>query len=199
MSSKPVLAVDFDDTLANFAQGMAEAYNAEVKESGGETVTPQDFYIVWKVGVPAHGWNHDRVAADQWIAHYLFSDRALGTPPIDGSVEVIYRLKEKYDIHVVTGRDVEMRQATEQWIEKYFPGVFKGIHFEVLKAVACKQIDAVAIVDDAPPYIAATVSAGIRSICFGDYAWNDESQIPHGAEKARDWYEVERLLMGDEQ
>lgn len=190
--TKPVIAIDFDDTLVTHAEEMVEAYN----RTHDDKVSVHDIHFTQKVGAPKHGWNHDRDAAIKWIFDYLATDEAMATSPIAGAKESLTRLKEHYQLMVVTGRGTEYAQYTQPWIDRFLPGIFEQVNYagDRRKSVVCTEIGATTMIDDSPIYLADCIAAGIRGIAFGEYEWNSDDQLPEGAERARTWAEVEELL-----
>lgn len=191
--SKPVLAIDFDDTLVYNAQRVVDAYN---RDHDG-AVSLNDVYVVEKFGNPANGWHHSRAEALVWIRDYLISEEGRANPPAPGTLEVLRRLKEHFDPIIVTGRTPDWSAGTEAWLAKYLPGIFGHIYYagEIPKAELCRQAGAHTIVDDSPYYLGFCVEAGMQVILFGDYPWNRDELLAHDMPRAKNWTEVERMLL----
>lgn len=190
--TKPVLAIDFDDTVVSHIDTMVADYN----RSHDDKITVHDVHFAQKVGTPKHGWHANRKEALDWIAHYMATDHALHTQPAQGALESLTRLKERYRLMIVTGREPSWKPQTEAWINRFMPDIFEEIHYagDTRKSVICNEIGAKTIIDDSPVYLADCIAAGIRGIAFGNYAWNGDEDLPEGAERARSWAEVEGLL-----
>ncbi|TAK88974.1 hypothetical protein EPO04_02595 [Patescibacteria group bacterium] len=190
--SKPIIAIDFDDTLVTHVHEMVDAYN----QTHEDFITVHDIHFAQKVGTPKHGWNHSRKQAEQWIFDYLSTDEALATQPIDGAVESLSRLKERYRLMIVTGRSADFAPYTQPWIDRFMPDVFEKVNYagDRRKSVVCNEIGAETMIDDSPVYLADCIAAGIRGIAFGSYEWNGDKDLPEGATRARTWREVEELL-----
>lgn len=189
---KPVLAVDFDDTVVSHIDTLVDSYN----QSHEDHITVHDVHFAQKVGAPKSGWHGNRAEALKWIADYMATDHALQTPPVAAAVEVLTRLKERYRLMIVTGREQSWQPQTEEWINRFMPNLFDEVHYagDIRKSVICNQIGAKTIIDDSPVYLADCIAAGIRGIAFGDYGWNQDAELPEGAERAKTWNEVEELL-----
>lgn len=189
-SSKPILAIDFDDTLVHYASDMAAVYNSQLTSSDQERISPEDTYYVWKFRDPEHGWDRNRQQADAWLMEYLSSSQALAKPPIDGAAETLKSLSKRYRFHVITGRIIAMQHPTEKWLDRHLHGLIDQVHYTIFKADICLRIGAVALIDDAPQYIEHAVEAGIKSVLFGEYPWNRDDLAPAGSVRARTWKEV---------
>lgn len=193
--TKPIIAVDFDDTLVFNAQIVVGAYNREHHAD----VTLNDVYVAEKYGNPEHGWHHSREEAREWIRVFLHGEEAQSNPPLPGTKEVLERLKKRYELVIVTGRQPSWRAATEPWLERFVPGIFAAVHYagNTPKGEICEKIGAEIMIDDSPYYLATCVQHEVRSILFGDYPWNTpEYAQSHHLERAISWAEVEELLLG---
>jgi hypothetical protein len=86
----------------------------------------------------------------------------------------------------VTSRQNTLQEITKQWIDAHFPSVFEGVHFgnhyasdgspSRSKAEICKELGAVALIDDSRHHAVSAAKAGVPLvILFGDYGWNKPS------------------------
>lgn len=190
--TKPLLAVDFDDTLVFNAQRVVDAYN---HRHGGK-IRLEDVYVAEKFGNPEHGWHHNRREAREWIRRYLISPEGQDNPPIRGAKSALTRLAEHYTLAVVTGRRESWSAGTTPWLDRFLPGLFSSVNYcgDTSKSQVCRQIGADIIVDDSPHYLELCVARGLRAILFGDYPWTYQYAAP-GVERGRHWGDVERLLL----
>lgn len=190
--SKPIVAIDFDDTLVSNVKGMVDEYN----RTHDDFITVHDIHFAQKVGNPEHGWNHSRKEAEEWIFNYLSTERAITNPPIEGAKQTLTRLKQRCRLMVVTGRSQECAPFTQPWLDRFLPDTFETVNYagDRRKSVVCSEIGATTIIDDSPVYLADCISAGIRGIAFGDYEWNADPYLPQGAVRAATWAKVEELL-----
>ena len=86
-------------------------------------------------------------------------------------------------------------EPTYEWVKKYFPGVFEGVHFvpiwetnnKVTKAEICQQIGADYLIDDLPRHCNLAAEVGIKALLFGDYSWNRNEEITEGVTRVKDW------------
>lgn len=106
--------------------------------------------------------------------------------PLPGSLEALRAISRSIRFVVVTSRQSVLQEVTKQWIEAHFPGVFEGVHFgnhysadgspSRSKAEICKDLGAVALIDDSRHHALACAKAGVPLvILFGDYSWNKPS------------------------
>jgi hypothetical protein len=101
--------------------------------------------------------------------------------PIPRAYENLVKLKDSYELHIVTARQHAVEDLTRAWINRYYPNIFADIHFgnhysrsgkSRSKAQMCKEIGAVMLIDDSLSYATQVSREGIQVLLFGDYAWN---------------------------
>lgn len=104
---------------------------------------------------------------------------------VPGSVEAINKLKEYYDLVIVTSRQLSIVDKTIEFINKNFPNCFKDILFgnhygdsgeKVSKEELCKKIGAFCLVDDSLKYSKNVCNSINKVILFGDYPWNKTNE-----------------------
>ncbi len=92
-------------------------------------------------------------------------------------------LKPHADFVIVTSRQLLVADMTKEWVEIHYPGIFSqillGNHYgrtgaKRSKPDMCRDIGAVAIIDDAIEYALQCSSVVNKVLLFGDYAWNRE-------------------------
>lgn len=144
---KTVIAVDLDDVLAIHA----EAFIAFSNSRYGTNLTVEDYSDHW-----SEIWQVDKEErekrADELYFYYPIASRSV----IAGADQVLKRLAKNYRLVVVTARSNKVSEPTNLWINQYFKGLFKEIHFvnvlakekPLSKAKICSQIGAKYLIDD---------------------------------------------------
>jgi 5'(3')-deoxyribonucleotidase len=179
MKKNPVIAIDIDEVLSPFISGLAPWHNRRYGTSFGV----QDFhtYEFHKV------WGGDQELAIRKCSDY-FENRG-HVPPLPDAVRVLTRLKQNFELIVVTSRMLIHKTLTEEWINTHFPDIFSHIllcnHWDkhnagpiIKKSAACLQYGAQYLIDDLPHYVADAIEAGMTGLLFGEYPWN-QTQLPH--------------------
>jgi hypothetical protein len=181
MSGKPILAVDVDDTIAHLMTCICQFYK--------ETYPPPHFevsdYHTLEFNVI---WGGTREEADEKVeAFYVSEHMTSGIHPIAGAREELEKLKEHFELHIVTARPHNVRQKTIDWITKHFgPDLFTDFHFGNLygmtgvrrrKSQMCGDIGAVCLVDDSAGYALDCAGHKLPVLLFGDYAWNTNDDL----------------------
>jgi len=140
-------------------------------------------------------------------------DRVLGpyrsaifksTKPYDGAIEAIARIKQKYDLHIITARHPLFKRNTKRWIKKFFPNTFRGIdfvHYKTpigpmgLKSEICKRIGARVILDDKMSNALDCAGHGIKVYLFGLHNLHRRENLPDGITWVKDWSVVLKELI----
>ncbi|HET6863891.1 MAG TPA: hypothetical protein VFH37_01700 [Candidatus Saccharimonadales bacterium] len=193
-AAKKIIAVDIDDVLYPLVPSLIGYLDTKHKVK----LTPKDFeaYDLRQV------WHAGPKEAEQIFNDYK---RNIGTDvaPLKGSAQALHRLSEKFDIVVLTSRDISNLSRTTAWIEQHFPELFKDV--QLLgnskdsinwrdKAEVCQELGIYCLIDDSLKHILQTHQAGIKTILFGDYPWNQADDLPREIVRATDWNAVLKEL-----
>ena len=194
---KEVLALDIDDVLYPCSTRICEYHN----EFYGTLLSPSDFNVVNLHVTFGCSPEEERIRMEifEHQGHTEIGE------PLKGSVEAVRLLGESYDLVVVTSRPITTKIPTLKWLNIHFPNAFKEVRIcgnhhgssadFVPKPIACKQLGAVAIVDDQLRHTLACAEEGIQAILFGNYGWNQEAIVHPGVRRASGWHEVCNLLL----
>jgi 5'(3')-deoxyribonucleotidase len=193
--AKSVLAIDIDEVLFPLVPEIAAYHNTH----HGTNLKVDDFvtYDLEKV------WG-GTVAEAVAKVNAFFAVGNIQIEPIDGAIENLKRLADSYRLVVITSRHDSLTDATHAWLDRHFAGVFEtvilaGNHYAggdvKTKVSLCREMGAVALIDDSLRYVKECSNVGQRAILFGDYPWNQADDLPAGIVRAQDWDEVRNLLM----
>lgn len=191
--NKPVIAVDIDEVLSPlhlpFLKHHNETYGTKLKYPD-----PQGRYYMHQLSGETHEVNIARL--EKFVNSKAFAD----IRPIDGAVQAIKKLEEKYELVILTARQLFYLDVTHIWLSRHFPNVFRDVHFVGLqrnsqdmhmpKAKFCKKIGACYLIDDAFKTVVECPAEGIEGLLFGSYHWNQAGDLPKGVTRVRNWQEV---------
>lgn len=195
--SRPVIVCDIDDVVFPFIDGMASHYNAKY----GAQLTAEDFISFDFTDV----WGGTQEEANAIVEEFLHTD-VLHLEPLDGVVEAFTRLKEDFDIVMVTARNGIFEKGTTAWLRTHMSDLFSNVIFAGnyhdgrgyrTKGEICKELGAVLIIDDHPSNVMSAVEAGTDGILFGNKQWTLEGveqrpEIKH----CEDWAQVLEYIYG---
>jgi uncharacterized HAD superfamily protein len=188
---KPVIAVDIDEVLFPLAPTFLNYYN----EQSGTSITLDDmtsYYLHEVTGEP-------RDVELAKLEAYIDTEHHINSLPIDGALEAIKKLHARYSLIVVTSRAPFFGEHTKNFLEKHFTGLYDGFynvhrsdieHKDISKAQICKEISAIALIDDHLNYVLDAAKHGVECLLFGDYAWNQCEKLPDKVTRVKNWQEV---------
>ena len=191
--SKPIIAVDLDDVLADSAIDFVEYGN----KKWGTNLTIESYDEDWSTM-----WQMDHQTLREMSNHWHTTGQNLKHRPKTDALDALTRLRDRFSLIILTSRRIESQKDTIEWINLHFKGVFDDIVFcgiwdkmhkhnnKITKAEMCLRIKAYYLIDDQPKHIIGCTSAGIKCIMFGNYPWNRDIALPDGAIRAVNWQEV---------
>jgi uncharacterized protein len=188
--NKPILAVDFDDIVADFNR----AFLAHHNEKYASTVSYNDI-TTFDLGVVYQIDRETFVERAEYFCHTEHDSIA----PIDGAVDSLLHLRKTHDLHIVTSRWSSLEHITSQWLDTWLPNVFSAVHFvnqqheqNNNKYETCHRVGATILIDDALHHIYDVAQQGITCVLL-DRPWN-QGELPPGSTRAFTWLEAVRLI-----
>lgn len=170
---KTRIGVDIDDTLCNFCIHM----NVWVNSVLNTAFTIED-YDARKLG---EIWNIPQEQADKLVEQYVLSYTST-LEPIEDGYDTLKSLLPYCDFYAITARDNRLTKQTHEWINSYYPNIFKDIiicnHYgtgeKKCKTDVCKELGIKIMIDDNPANIKCD---SIHTIIF-DQQWNKNYNNP---------------------
>jgi 5'(3')-deoxyribonucleotidase len=192
---RPIVAVDLDDVVVDHYEEVVKFHN----EAYGTNHTVDDYISdnwaeVWKVD-KAEAERRAQEFAARHIKHRRMKE---------GAVKGLNHLHERYDLVVVTVRRKQHVQPTLDWVRAELPDLFSAIRFVPVweeencptKAEVCVELGASYLVDDNLKYCSLAAEAGLQTVLFGSYAWNQADRLPPGVTRCLDWPAVVEYFDG---
>lgn len=186
-----VIAVDCDDVLVRTTPFFVTAYN----EKYGTEVTLAD-----ALNVDPNIWGADEgTILARWAALAEEDAYKLLTPDPQ-EVQVLHKLAEQHELHLVTARKPEERELTQALLDRELPGVFTSMEFvgwTGSKGEVCERIGADVLIDDNASHLHDALSHGLPSggaLLFGDYPWNEEGNDHSDLKHCFDWASVKNVI-----
>ena len=183
------IAVDLDEVLVPFLKPMIKWKKRDIPNNRMRKYVYRDVFQV------------SEFVSKNMVEHFYNSEDFYNLQPIENSQEIIKKLKDSdKKLYVVTGRQDIVREKTEDWVNRYFPGVFEDVILtnsytpnEIQKESICKAINTKTIIDDNFNTCATCMDYGIDSINYiGDpqYPWCFVSNI-----SVNNWKEFEKYYL----
>lgn len=183
------IGIDLDDVLMDFF-GPFCAYINKHKGTTYDRNSVTDFYIE-----KAWGWPKEE-SYDAFRDYYASPEHEAATPVV-GSVGAVRLLSRNHELHIITSKPESLSVQTKVWTDKYFPGMFTGIHFmnhfhgegkKRLKAEVCRELGIQVYIDDSLEQVRSVSQLGIP-IFMPDAPWNQE-QVDPPVIRVYSWQEI---------
>ncbi|MCC7304211.1 hypothetical protein IT418_02245 [bacterium] len=169
-----IISFDYDDVLAAFQDGWIDYnrtnYGLKLKY---EDFTEFDYSAIMKIPV-------DEIY--RRVYEFYETDYFKNLRPVTNSIEVVKQLAREHELYVLTSRSQEVKEESDRWLEKYFPGMFQEVLFtgqfardgfnkQVSKSDMCLKYGIQLHIEDAPMHVAALTERGIRVVVL-ETPWN---------------------------
>ena len=124
--------------------------------------------------------------AKYMVRDFYESYEAFWMPAMENSRPVMQQLSKTNKMYIITGRQYYARDLTEEFVDKYFKGVFSDVILtnsyslrgdEVAKSEYCKYLGIDVLIDDSESTLTDCINNDIEGILFGKYPWNCDSEI----------------------
>lgn len=188
--SRPIIAVDIDEVLGRHNHALAAWHNKEFGTDHTEDAyTTTDWALVWHTS-PAEA---ERRAV---VYHREGVHRRLEV--LSGAQESLEQLAQRFDLVVITVRRKDIINITHEWLQEFFPCIFREVKFlhfwddgiKTTKAEIAKELGASYLIDDDVKHCRLAAEMGIEALLFGDYSWNKTDSLPVGVNRVKSWQEV---------
>ena len=167
-----IIGVDLDDVLMD----TFPAFLAFCNQRYNEQFRVEQFVSFRYYGV----WGLTKEQGRARFIEFDSSESKKSIPPMPGAKEMIARLAQVHELHIITARPQEIAEGTHQWIEQHFPEVFTDVHFcsknggadyHRPKPLVCKELGAMLHIEDHPETAEQCAKEGIHVYLF-DQPWN---------------------------
>lgn len=191
MKTNLKIGIDLDNVLAEFMAGMIDFYNKKY----GTTYKEEDFkhFELHKT------WGGTLENAINIVHDFYFSDEFEKIIPVTGSQNALAKLSKENDLFVITARPHEVTKQTIDWLDKYFPNMFKDIIITNLfsmnnletktKPQVCDALDIDVFVDDSFHHVLGCVKEGRKSYLY-NAPWNENDKLIEGMERVFSWEDI---------
>lgn len=194
---RQVIAVDIDDVLSTYGQSLIEFSNNKWNTKLTIDDIEEDWAKMWKID---HEDSSER-------ADILHKELFINLKHNQEAKPVLTRLSKYYDLVITTSRQQKLLNDTQQWLNQYFPNIFKSVNFAGIydkpysfhrdkqtKKELIKDVGADFLIDDQPKHCFSVAEEGKQGLLFGNYPWNQASELPPRVCRVNNWQEVERYF-----
>ena len=194
--SVSTVAVDLDDVLFDFLGYFFQWHNIQY----GTTLKPTDmvYSTIWEA------WDGTKDEAAERVPAFFHEIDMLSLLPIDGAIQALTQMKERFSLSIVSARDPSTLDITQAWIHKYFGNLFDNVMLGIgnpmadvhvnTKADACRQLGADLLIDDQTRHAKDVALSGVPVILFGNTPANQADALPSNITRVEDWNHVLNVL-----
>lgn len=196
---KQIIAVDFDDTIFDEDTAVRLFHNERygTRHTTEDYLAPGEYGTFWM-----HIWNTDKTETLRRYEEFLIHKFKHGLPPLSGAIEVLESLKQRYELVIITSRDKRGVSITHEALNKYYPSIFKDVHFVPLwdtgkkatKAQISQSVGAEYLIDDSFEHCLLAAEAGIEALVYGVYGWNQTQELQPHMTRVKNWMEVKEFF-----
>ena len=192
--SKPTIAIDIDEVLADYAAEFVVMSNKLWNTNFTADDYHEDWLTLWGVDLD------EAVARGQAMLEDRMHERLKHN---DEAVEGLHRLGEDYNLIVLTARNLATKELTLEWLGRHYPMISPGsVNFAGIwdnpkpdavtrtKGSIAKQLGVEYIIDDQLKHCLAADEHGIQALLFGDYRWNQQDELPASITRVSNWTAV---------
>ena len=199
MSTKPIIAIDVDDVLADHAKQFVEFSN----KRWNTNLTVEDYDEHW-----AAMWQIDNEETERRAAEFHSSKTINQYNSDESALEVLKELSEVFSLVILTSRRLEIEKETRAWIQSRYPNIFSDIYFSGIwetidgeahrrtKADLCVTLGVSYLIDDQLKHCLGAAERGVDGLLFGKYSWNKSSKLPSRVTRVQDWHAVREYFKG---
>lgn len=192
-NSKPTIAIDIDDVLAEGTLALVDSVNRIY----GSSLTIDDYHKiggdfmgyyerVWK----AHGLEHTIRLED--LGKEMALDQS-HVPLLAGAEFAVGELSKRFKVIFITARPAAWEKATRRWFadnlsHKDIELYFAGNHYDdtaLTKGQLAKKLNVRLLIDDNVTNCQSALDEGVQTILFGAYGW--QHNAPEGMVRCKDW------------
>jgi len=174
--NRVAVAVDIDEVLAPFLRNL-------IKWRRPKLPIPKKFPYVYR---DIYGITEEE--SQKMVRDFYESEDFANLTPLPWSQEAMKRLKKRGNrLYIVTGRQEVVREKTEEWVQKNFPGIFTDVILtnsytpqEVKKSDVCEILSIHKLIDDNLQACLDCIDQGMVATNFiGDpvYPWCQNNPI----------------------
>lgn len=196
--NKPTIAIDVDEVLADYAAEFVVMSNKLWATNFNVEDYHEDWLSLWGVDMDEAVSRGQAMLEDRMHERLRHNDEAVG---------VLNRLAERYELIVLTARNLATKDLTLAWLKRHYPMIspesvnFAGIWdnpkpdaAKRTKGAIAKSLGVDYLIDDQLKHCLAASEHSIQSLLFGDYNWNQADTLPANVSRVSNWQAVEEYF-----
>lgn len=185
------IAVDIDEVLAPIFENLVNWHN---KQYGTNLELADNYSNDLKI------WGAESIEeAIKRVQIFFSHPHFFDAQPVKEATHALKKLNKNYELVIITARDKIVEEVTLKWVAKYFPEIFRAVHFTAKysleghnrsKSEVLIDIQANYLIDDSLENAIDAAKTGITVLLFGDYPWNQSATLPKNVVRVENWQKV---------
>jgi len=187
-SEKKIIGIDIDDVIVHLVKHFYEFYNKKFgKELNVENHFEYNFMGPFSIS---------EEEAISLIKEFYFTEHFDNLDLIEASVDSIHELSKDYEIFFITSRHLDIKDKTENFLQKLFPNmgytlIFSGEFWQEAKSKVeiCEDVGVSIMIEDNEIYALDCAKKGIKVFLL-DKPWNQNYEGHKNIMKVKGWKEI---------
>tara|TARA_Y100000310_G_scaffold332096_1_gene407009 strand:+ start:4407 stop:4988 length:582 start_codon:yes stop_codon:yes gene_type:complete len=181
------IGLDLDEVLAGFMNRFLYFYN-EKTESSLKEEDIHSFDIPSVLGISGQKGN---ALFEEFYESKHFEDIST----VKGSFFSVMSLRKNNELYVITARPFNIREKTENWLEKKFGSIFEELHLTngysiktstLKKSDVAKKLGLDYMVEDNIEFASDCASKGVPTLLMNK-PWNQNGKMENGIYRVHGW------------
>ena len=186
------IGIDIDDVLVHLVKHFYDFYNQKFKKDlNAENHFEYDF--MGPFGISAE-------EAISLIKEFYFTEYFDNLDLIEASVDSIHELSKEHEIFFITSRHLDIKDKTENLLQKLFPTIkytliFSGEFWQEAKSKVeiCEEVGVSIMIEDNESYALDCAKKGIKVFLL-DKPWNQNYEGHENIMRVKDWKQIMEKL-----
>jgi len=189
------IGIDLDEVLADFLSSLIKFHN----DKYGTSYSRDQFhsYRVYEI------WGGTLDKAISEIHEFYNTEYFDNIAPIPGSLENIEILSKNHELVIITSRQNDISEKTNNWINNHFQNKFSEVFFadhnawigkRAYKSEICKKHGMDFMIEDYLEF-AAECAKSVKKVLLLDSPWNKMESLPDNILRVYSWNEITNKLL----
>jgi uncharacterized HAD superfamily protein len=185
------IGVDLDEVLADFLATFIKFHN---QKFGTKLIKEQfsSFHLHEIIGEKVEVMN---LRIEEFYDSLTFEE----LKPVEGAIDAIEYLSQKYELIIITSRPKNVSEHTIKWLKRHFPEKFKNVHFaynpyiseseQKTKSDIASENEIDLFIEDNIDLATGVAGNGI-TVYLIDAPWNQSGTLHENITRVYSWKEI---------
>lgn len=186
------IGIDIDDVIVHLVKHFYDFYNQKFKKNL-DVENHFEYNFMGPFGV-----SEEEVIS--LIKEFYFTEYFDNLDLVEASVDSIHELSKSYEIFFITSRHLDVKDKTENLLQKLFPNIrytliFSGEFWQEAKSKVeiCEDVGVSIMIEDNGIYALDCAKKGVQVFLL-DKSWNQTYEKHNNILKVKNWNEIMEKL-----